>query len=91
MVLFHKSDYQSAIEQWEKAISVLSSLGMQSHPETANIYKSLAYCYEKLGYVANALFNIETALNILNENNLQYSEAALKCKQIINRISQNDH
>jgi tetratricopeptide (TPR) repeat protein len=90
LVLYHTNDFQSALEHWEKAVAILSSLGMQSHPETANTYKSMAYCYEKLGLVTNAIFNIDRAINILNENNLENSEAALEYRQIRNRICRND-
>ena len=90
LVLFHKNDIQGAIEKWREAISVLSLLGMKFHPETANIYKSLACCYEKLGHSENALLCVKKSLNILNEYNLQDSKAALECKQIINRLSRND-
>jgi hypothetical protein len=63
---------------------------MRNHPETANIYKSLACCLEKLDQMLNAQLQIKIAIDILIENKLDDSNIMSEFKQILNRVEKND-
>lgn len=91
LVHYHSGNFNNAKECWEQTILILNSLGMRNHPETANIYKSLACCLEKIGLMLDAQFQIKIAIEILSKNNLDDSDLFLEFKQVLNRVEKNDH
>lgn len=90
LVHYHSGNFNNAKECWEQTILILNSLGMRNHPETANIYKSLACCLEKLDQMLNAQLQIKIAIDILIENKLDDSDIMLEFKQVLNRVEKND-
>jgi hypothetical protein len=90
LVHYHSGNFNNAKECWEHTILILNSLGMRNHPETANIYKSLACCLEKLDQMLNAQLQIKIAIDILIEKKLDDSNIMSEFKQILNRVEKND-